>query len=139
MFFWKDDYSLGIEAIDAQHKELFVIANKVLALNPESLRNKDYEPDREMLKGVLHHLYDYVKRHFHDEEEYMRQIGYPELPHHIQTHEHIINEMNVLLKQSPNLRKLEIDLVHFLNQWIVTHIMDEDKKIRIWLDTQNKI
>ena len=103
MLCWKDDYALGINKIDEQHKELFKLGDKVLTLNPEALRQKDYMPDKEEIKNVLHQLYDYVKIHFNDEETFMENVPYPELTIYKKHHEKIIEEVNRIIKKKSKI------------------------------------
>lgn len=75
-FEWKDSYSVGVASLDAQHKELIKIINR---LNEIEERGGD-------LAGVLNRLDWYVRHHFAFEESLMRGAGYAGLEAHIAEH-----------------------------------------------------
>ena len=51
---WNDDYCIGNETIDAEHKNLFEMANQVAQVN-------DSNGQAESITLLLHELYDYVQ------------------------------------------------------------------------------
>jgi len=75
-FEWKDSYSVGVASLDARHKELIKIINR---LNEIEARGGD-------LAGVLNRLDWYVRHHFAFEESLMRGAGYAGLKAHIAEH-----------------------------------------------------
>ncbi|MGD9718617.1 MAG: bacteriohemerythrin, partial [Sulfurimonadaceae bacterium] len=77
---WDNNYKIGIDAIDQQHKKLFVLVNKLYDLEDEG----DFKQE---LKQILYDFSDYMKTHFKDEEAYMESIGYPALSEHKKYHE----------------------------------------------------
>lgn len=72
MITWKEEYSMGVEHIDNQHKHLVEIANKAY----EVLKNDLYIDKFDKIVEILKELEDYTVYHFASEEEYMKQIGY---------------------------------------------------------------
>ena len=62
---WKDEYSVGIDVIDEQHKKLFEIS-EVLANAIEINEIKD----------ILLFLENYMEFHFNTEEALMKKYGY---------------------------------------------------------------
>ncbi len=74
---WDDAYSLGIKNIDDQHKKLFDIVDKIFSLQ----ESKDVKGN---IRTILHELFEYIKVHFKDEEEFMKSINYPDLAYHIE-------------------------------------------------------
>ena len=75
-------------------------------------------------------LVDYTKRHFTAEEEIMMNSGYPGLSNHNELHKTLINEvMGVLLGLKEGQTIEPNKLVSFLSDWLINHILEEDKKI----------
>jgi len=117
---WLDEYNIGIDEIDSQHKELF----KILAQLKQS-----FSKDEDALK-TFKFLVDYTDKHFSKEEEFMQQISYPDYDNHKKIHEDLINQVVGILKGIRNGGKFDPSyLVQFLTDWVLTHIGDEDRRI----------
>jgi len=121
-FAWSAKYSIGNAEIDAEHQRLIELANVVatFAGSGEKLPR---------IKGAIVALYDYVKIHFHHEEEYMLQLGYLQYEEHKKLHEDIIAEMNGIMKHSGNLDTLVYKFKRLMHGWVIEHIIHEDMKI----------
>lgn len=76
---WKDEFSIGVDTIDKEHKRLFKIINKLFAFSEED--KKSQWACQEGIKFFK----DHAMKHFADEEEYMASIDYKD----IQIHKHI--------------------------------------------------
>lgn len=119
---WKQEYSLGIENIDNQHKRLIDIINELYSAFME-------KSTEEKLLDVLYHLLDYTKYHFSTEEQLLVSSSYEMMKEHIAEHEEFINKVNGFIEDYNNGKKsLTYKLMGFLNSWLVNHIQDEDKK-----------
>ncbi|MFZ5775225.1 MAG: bacteriohemerythrin [Thermodesulfobacteriota bacterium] len=121
-FAWKDEYSIGNETIDAEHRQLIALANTVVtfARSGEKI---------ERIKAAVVSLYDYAKIHFLHEEEFMRQSGYPKLAEHQGLHQAIIHEMNTIMQHSSNIDALVHKLKRLMSVWVIEHIIEEDRKL----------
>ena len=122
LIYWSNDYCLGHEIIDAEHEKLFEMANQIFHI-------KDPTGDVDTIKLLLHELYDYMQTHFRHEEEYMKEISFPKRKDHIEKHEAIIQEMNQALKTSRNMEQPKTKLNDLMVKWVLTHIIEEDRKI----------
>lgn len=124
---WSDNYLLGCELVDEQHQELFKIANRAFSATMDNEKIPK-------IKSIVHELIEYTKVHFKDEEYFMKRINYPDLQEHQKIHENIIKSMNkfftTINKKAVN--ELEKDLAHFIDQWFISHIIYEDKKVARW-------
>jgi len=121
---WDDKYSLHVEKIDNQHKELFRLSAIV-----ESL---DKQTTKEEIKKLLNSFFIYMREHFRDEETYMKSIGYPLLKKHCQLHEEIIEEFTSLIKNNNTLKILKDVMKKATKKWLIDHIMQNDLKIEKW-------
>ena len=120
---WLDDYNIGIEEIDSQHKELF----KILVQLKQS-----FSKDEDALK-TFKFLVDYTDKHFLKEEEFMQQISYPDYDEHKRIHKDLIDQVAGMLKGIRAGDKFDSSyLVKFLTDWLLTHIGDEDKRIGVY-------
>lgn len=121
-FVWQDAYRIGNEHIDQEHRHLLELANRVVRFRASGER-------LETVRDAVLALYDYVKTHFAHEEQYMHEIAYPGLPVHRVLHETIIHEMNVMMRESPQLDSLVYKLKRLVKTWVLDHIQEADSQI----------
>lgn len=118
---WNDDLSVGIEQIDADHKVLVALLNK---MSDHGLGHKEVDE-------VLGELLSYTLYHFKREETVMAACGFPNLARHQQAHQKLADKAVKLAgewreHQSP---EVILELLKFLRAWLVKHIMEEDQTI----------
>ncbi len=121
-FEWKDEYSIGIDEIDGQHKQFIdLIASLYDAIN----QNKTAE----VLGGVIDELIEYGFYHFSVEENYFKEFGYELAGEHAAEHRIFSQKITDLQKQYKNYEiEISFDLVDFLEDWLIKHIMSADRK-----------
>ena len=127
---WKAEYNIGDLKIDQEHQSLFLIARRAL-----TVRNMhDREKEKDKLKDIITELFEYVGKHFKNEQQYMQSINYPELLHHKNIHLDMLNSLKSLTEEinTLNIEQIEIKLYSFINEYFIKHIMTEDKKIQLW-------
>ncbi len=125
MFEMKDEYYLGIEMIDAQHKRLFEIAEEAY-----QLLNDEFVVDKfDYIAKILGDLKDYTIFHFADEEKYMESLQYKKLFSHKIEHQEFIEKLSNLdwneIEANPDQAIMKI--LNYLNDWLVNHILYTDK------------
>ena len=122
-----DEYRIGIDLIDGEHQELFRIIDKVNQLVRDQVDESDYE---EIMK-VLHELQSYTEFHFKDEEEYMESIHYDGLEAQRRAHTAFIEKIKDIEVEEirKNPQEYMESLVEFLLGWLISHILNVDKKI----------
>ena len=75
-FEWREEYDVGVEVIDQEHRRLFRIIDKLFRFKAEE---KDSQwTCQEGIKFFKGH----AVKHFADEESYMASIGYEGLEQH---------------------------------------------------------
>jgi hemerythrin-like metal-binding protein len=124
---WQNEYCLGHDVIDSEHKKLFEIANKIFAIN-------NPQTDSKIIEQLIHQLYDYMRYHFGHEEEYMDEVSFEKIEQHKKRHGEIIEEMNKILNESRDFNILELKLVYVMQKWVLIHILEEDLKIKKAID-----
>lgn len=125
MLEWKDEYSVGNEDIDMQHKKLFEIAGRAYALLKDDMGDK-----YDQIVTIVDELKDYTVYHFSFEEEYMRKIGYKKFLSHKTIHDDFIeriNNVNFNDIDSDQSRYL-METLDFIVNWIGEHILGTDKQ-----------
>jgi hemerythrin-like metal-binding protein len=121
---WKDEYSVGVEKIDRQHRHLFEIINKLIGHSGTS-------KDPGLVSETLTEMLNYAKEHFSTEEELMQKYGYPEIEQHREQHIYFFKttaelSINALNKQS----MVSDEIIEFLKMWLTLHILKCDMKYK---------
>lgn len=119
---WNDEFSVGINEFDNQHKTLFDIINRLynaIEANEEAkLQNKIFDD-----------LILYTISHFSAEEKYMAQFNYPEKDIHKAEHDSFIKAVKDFSKEyysGNNVNYMEI--LRYLIKWQKHHMANTDKK-----------
>ncbi len=127
MYEMKPEYYTGIDFIDKEHARLFEIANE----GYELLMNQ-FIPDKyDYIIKVIEQLKDYTKYHFQHEEEYMNSIGYKRILSQKVAHNDFIDKLEEFdLDRIDEEQKASLlELLDFLNTWLIEHIFKKDKLI----------
>ncbi|MEA3384768.1 MAG: hemerythrin domain-containing protein [Campylobacterota bacterium] len=127
---WKSKYNIGDYKTDLEHQSLFKVAKKALQIR--TMQNDEKEIQE--LKDVIKSLYTYVATHFKNEEIYMESIDYPELSRHKIVHKELLKTLHEFVKTLNNLTidEIEVSLYSFIENYFITHIVDEDMIIGTW-------
>ena len=126
-FEFTEDYMIGIDLIDKEHRELFCIIEKADRLVKAWTVGDEYDEIME----ILMELKEYTKCHFTDEEEYMESIHYEGLEAQKRAHAAFVDKIEEIsldeIDRNPH-EYLE-SLIEFLLGWLINHILYTDKKI----------
>lgn len=127
--FWKEKYEIGVPEVDAQHRELFARAGSFL----KTLRSdRPWEEKVNKVNETVAFMKDYVVTHFHDEEAYQEEIGYPEREQHKKIHDGMVAYVAEISEQYEKYGFKEIHMQQFAGKlvtWLVNHVVAEDQKI----------
>jgi hemerythrin len=123
---WKSEYCIGEDTIDAEHQNLFHLANEVFKVKMSESKIDNIGP-------LIHKLYEYMKYHFDHEEVFMVEISFNEIDFHKTKHLEIIAEMNAIMKSSHQITVLADKLAAMMVKWVLKHILEEDIKIKSYL------
>lgn len=119
---WTDNLSVGIEEIDAQHKLLVQLINR---LYDETIV---HQPDAQVLDNILNQLVEYTVIHFAVEESLFRIFDYPAAETHTHHHDDLKNQVLALQKKvRSGEASVNTELLLFLKGWLQHHILEEDK------------
>ncbi|WP_370277621.1 bacteriohemerythrin [Pontibacterium sp.] len=118
---WDEGMSVGVEAIDNDHKQLLALINEI---SDAIDRNKAPA----VIEDVFAQLEAYVVEHFSREEALMRQCRYPDLKAHIKQHRQFTAKVPELKRELLNADSTEVaaEINLFLFDWLMNHIVGED-------------
>ena len=120
---WSDKLSVGDPGIDDEHKTLLELVEK--------LRNATRSGQgRDEVGQVLDELVSYTVAHFAHEENYMREIDYPDYPQHKAEHERLLAQVRDLQERFRlGSITITVSVSNFLSDWLFYHIAWQDKKL----------
>ena len=128
---WTDKYSVGIKEIDNQHQGLVIIINELFTYMSEG-RAKD------KLHDIFNHLTDYTKIHFRFEETMLFKYAYSEIDQHKAEHQKFIKKLEDLKSEFLNNKiTISLEVLNFLKDWLLNHILISDKKYSIHIQKFN--
>lgn len=122
LFPWSDDYSVGVEEIDEQHKVLVRLLNNL----HQAIHERH---GSEVCSRILDELAEYTRVHFAVEESLMRISNYEDFEAHKKIHTALIQQVQELqVKVREGTAKISFELLHFLKHWLSHHIIEADKQ-----------
>lgn len=123
----KEDYYTGIELIDEEHKELFRIADEAYQVFKDEFIVDKFDN----IVTIIVRLKEYAIKHFADEEAYMQSIKYKKFLSQKVEHNDFIEKLEAINfdQMDHNQTETLVELLEFLNDWLVHHILEKDKLI----------
>ncbi len=129
-FVFTDRYKTGIELIDDEHRRLFAIIAEANALIHDENMHDKYDE----IMQILGKLKEYAEFHLRHEEELMEAMQYPDFEIHHMAHTAFIDRfvglnLDELNSMDADQQKFLTDLLSFLQNWLVEHILKSDKLV----------
>jgi hemerythrin len=126
---WRQEYSVGVDEIDYQHKDLLNLVN--YAMN-HCTGNK--EEERKFFDGIIENVIKHLKDHFSTEEKIMEKTNYPKYNEHKDEHDKTID---FLIKNTEEIKqgKIELNLfeiTEYVKNWILGHVPEHDKEASVY-------
>ncbi len=119
---WKDEYSVGVETLDLDHKKLINLLNQFITAY-------DYAMSEEYERQALMDLVEYTKYHFSREEKLMEDSGYEDLVEHKKQHQQMVDKIVLLTeKYEKHGHACFNEICTFLKAWLINHINGTDKQ-----------
>jgi hemerythrin len=124
---WSEEYAVGVEVIDREHRVLFEIFND---LHRSILRGESNSLTAEKLVRLV----QYTQEHFVEEERLMAESGYPKLEEYCASHRILTDQVRAMMEGlSRGEAVLNLEALKFLNQWVTQHILREDRSYVPWM------
>ncbi|MEZ5358396.1 MAG: bacteriohemerythrin [Candidatus Zixiibacteriota bacterium] len=122
LYTWSNYMSVGDEKMDAQHKKLFRLVNELFEVIRED-KGKQYTGK------IIDELLDYTVTHFRAEEHLLDERNYPKLEEQRESHKIFVDAItNFKHDLAIGKKTLNMELISFLSDWLVEHIMKMDKE-----------
>jgi hemerythrin len=113
----------GNKEIDTHHRHLVELFNTFLG----AFRMQKH---KDQLGSLLEQLVDFATYHFHAEELWMSDCGYPDALAHCQEHETFIKRLSDIQKDfAAERRGVSLEVLQFLSRWLKSHIYGSDIRV----------
>ncbi len=123
---WDESCRVGVEELDAAHRALFGIGNRMIHAVAE---NKGESESREVIDEMI----EYAEKHFSREESLLQAVRYPRLAEHHAVHERLMNDIRLFKSQYIAGNVDGSAVASFLIEWIVDHIKKIDRGYSLFL------
>jgi hemerythrin len=121
---WKDQYSVGIDAVDHEHRELIALINKL----HDELMAKGEEPSVSV-SAFFGDLFTGISAHFALEERFMRERRYDQLAQHKADHERLLDEIRDIMDDFEEHEVASAELGARLDAWFSRHFETHDARL----------
>lgn len=122
---WSDDFKIGVEEIDREHKAIIDRFHQLYLLMREGKGHAYYGE-------LIAFLQQYINEHFEHEEAYQVSIGYDQLKQHKEKHLNFKNQVLEIITTHENKEITNMDLIQisiFIKEWLIHHVLMEDGRI----------
>jgi hemerythrin len=120
---WKDEFSVGVAAVDVEHRELIELIN---SLDADMLEHATQKTVVESLGEI----YARISAHFALEEKIMREADYDGYATHKEDHESLLDELlDIIDSVDDSGRYDRAALSRSLDSWFSDHFRTHDAKL----------
>ena len=118
---WNEGMSVGIKAIDDDHKRLLATINRLY-------KAIDSDANESELENIFSDLEKYVVEHFGREEALMKKCHYQDFDAHVQQHKAFASKVPALKAKLLNADSYRVaqEVSIYLTDWLLNHIVTED-------------
>jgi hemerythrin len=125
---WSPSCSIGVAALDAEHRHLFDLLNHLY----DSII--DGSSSDLSTGAVLDQVYDFAIKHCAHEEELLAAAHYPDIAKTSRDHEELRRTIEDYRRRLAEHGGISMELANFLMEWVLQHILKEDKKCGAFLN-----
>ena len=120
---WERRYSVGIEGVDHEHRELVDLINRLY----EEARARG---SKVAVLGFFGDLFKAISAHFALEERIMRERGYDQLTQHKNDHERLLDEIRDIMEDYETTDVFDDQLLaQRLDSWFSRHFETHDARL----------
>lgn len=121
---WRDEYLIGVEELDFEHKGLFERLNEL----HEDLADHD---EKAKIEDCLGEIHTRVLAHFALEERFMLDTKFPNYEQHKKEHDDFLEVIADIIERFRTNSELSYGeaLEAQLQHWILDHITTSDKEL----------
>ncbi len=117
---WDERFSVGVSRIDEQHRKLIDMINML-----DRVVSSGH--GRDVLDRMFTGLISYTAIHFREEEQYMRDAGFPGYASHKREHDELTAKAVELgVRFRGGQKEIADEVLKFLRDWFRGHLLGTD-------------
>lgn len=126
---WRDEFEIGIESVDHEHKELIELINALHA-------NLAGDTSIESVSVFLGEIFSRISAHFALEEKVMRDLRYDEIDAHKEDHETLLDDIREIMDAHEAGEYVDFEdlLSDHLQAWFTEHFRTRDARLHKFLE-----
>lgn len=129
---WTDEFSVGNKTLDDQHFKIVSFINELIDM-PEIT-------DQTVALECITKMLAYSAEHLQYEEQLLNDNNYSDAPSHAIIHQFYVKKVENFLKMSfIDKNNFKSEVLSFLKEWWVYHILEEDMKYRSFLEKRGLV
>lgn len=114
---WRASLALGIPEIDADHRALMELINRLACAHSEK-----------KIRELLERLYQKAHDHFESEEALMHELDDYEYTEHEREHRMLLGELRCFINQvGLGIEQLDEEALQELKVWFIAHLRGSDR------------
>jgi hemerythrin len=126
---WKDEYSVGTEDLDSQHKDVMKLINRLIDYTSSSMPSEKFA-------DILHDVHKHYIEHLEYEVQLLKKLHYPAFEEHNDLHEKYHETIALLTFDASEYDDLiPQKLLDFLNHLWTEHLLVEDMKYKEFIQS----
>jgi len=120
---WKAEFSVGIDSMDVEHREMIELINTVYA-------ELEGRRDADAIEAFLGEVHRAISSHFALEERIMREAGYEDYVAHKNDHEALLDQILDMMDASLDDAEQGLEsLEQNLSSWFAKHFSTFDARL----------
>lgn len=124
---WRSEFSVENAEIDAQHRELFSLVEKV------RLYCRTYDASAALVESI-DTIIDFIRMHAATEERLMAMVGYAQVDFHKKRHEVLIYNIESIRERCKSgIIDNAQEILEFIKSWILRHTLLVDRQYMPYL------
>jgi hemerythrin len=122
---WKKEFSVGVAAVDHEHRELIELINKLYGLAQTG-------GGHDQVVTALGEIYAQIAAHFALEEKMMRDARYGAMPEHKSDHESLLDQIRDIMDKVEDDGSYDKErLSRDLERWFTVHFRTHDARLHL--------
>ncbi len=116
---WTEQFNVGIEVIDQQHRKIVEYLNQLDDINSRVHSNME-------IGNLINALIDHTIFHFNFEEKIQQEVGYPYIKAHQRLHVQFAKRLANFQTRFAEGEDISGELESYLTNWLLDHLKHDD-------------
>ncbi|WP_283745852.1 bacteriohemerythrin [Sideroxydans sp. CL21] len=116
---WTEQFNVGIEVIDQQHRKIVEYLNQLDDINSRVHSNME-------IGNLINALIDHTIHHFNFEEKIQQEVGYPYIKAHQRLHVQFAKRLANFQTRFAEGEDISGELESYLTNWLLDHLKHDD-------------